>query len=96
MRTLLMLSIVFMIGSIAFPAVAQPLNPPASAPKVELVTYTANGARRRSARAKYRARGYVIRHHPEDLCRIVNGWRAFPLRGPYGFINTDPKPCCRC
>ena len=96
MRTLLMLSIVFMIGSIALPAVTQPLNPPASAPKVESVTYTANGAGRRCARAKYRARGYVFRHHPEDLCRIVNGWRAFPLRGPYRFINTDPKPCCRC
>ena len=96
MRTLLTLSLVFMIGSIALPAVAQPLNPPASAPKMEPVRYAANGAGRRSARAKYRARRYVIRHHPEDLCRIVNGWRAFPLRGPYGYINTDPKPCCRC
>ena len=94
MRPLLMHSLVFMIGSIALPAVAQPLNPPASAPKVELVTFTANGAVRRSARA--RAKRYVVRHHPEDLCRIVNGWRAFPLRGPYGFFNTYPKPCCRC
>jgi hypothetical protein len=94
MRTLVMLSLAFMIGSIALPAIAQPLNPPASAPKVESVTYAANGAVRRSARA--RARRYVIRHHPEDLCRIVNGWRAFPLRGAYGFTNTDPKPCCRC
>ena len=96
MRTLLTLSLACMIGSIALPAVAQPLNPPASAPKVESVTHTANGAGRRSARAKYRARRYVIRHHPEDLCRIVNGWRAFPLRGHYGYFNTGPKPCCRC
>ena len=94
MRTLATLSLVFMIGSIAHPGLAQPLNPSASAPKVESVTFTANGVVRRGARA--RARRYVVRHHPEDLCRIVNGWRAFPLRGPYGYFNTGPKPCCRC
>jgi hypothetical protein len=52
MRTLLTLSLACMIGSIALPAVAQPLNPPAAAPKVESVTFTANGAVRRSARAQ--------------------------------------------
>jgi hypothetical protein len=79
MRILLTLTLVSSIGSIALPAVAQPLNlPPASAPKVEAVKHTANGVRR-SGPAKRGTRRYAIRRHPDDLCSIVNGWRAFPL-----------------
>ena len=97
MRTLLMLTFVSMIGSsIALPAVGQPYLSLTSAPKVEPIKHAANGVVRRRGQATYRKRGYAIRHHPDDLCRIVNGWRAFPLRGHYGYFNTNPKPCCRC
>jgi hypothetical protein len=97
MRTLLTLTLVSMIGSIALPAVAQPLNlPPASGPKVEPVKHTANGEARRSGPAKRSMRKDAIRRHADDLCSIVNGWRAFPLRGPYGYFNTHRMPCCRC
>jgi len=95
MRILLTLTLVSSIGSIALPAVAQPLNLPASAPKVEPVKHTANGVRR-SGPAKRGTRRYAIRRHPDDLCSIVNGWRAFPLRGRYGYFDTDRVPCCRC
>jgi hypothetical protein len=97
MRTLLTLSLVSMIGSIALQAVAHPLNlPPASAPKAEPVKHTANGVARRSGPAKRSMRKYAIRHHADDLCSIMNGSRAFPLRRPYGFFDTRRVPCCRC
>ena len=93
MRTLLTLALSSMIGSIAHPAAAHPLNLPlASAPKAEPVMHTVNGARR-SGRD---VRKYAIRRHPDDLCSIVNGWRAFPLRSRYGFFDTHRVPCCRC
>ena len=93
MRTLLTLTLVSMIGSIAPPAAAHPLNlPPVSAPKIEPVKHTVNGVRR-SGRG---VRKYAVRRHPDDLCSLVNGWRAFPLRGPYGFFDTRQVPCCRC
>jgi hypothetical protein len=97
MRTLFTLCLVSMIGSIALPAAGQALYLlPASAPKAEPIKHAANGAVRQRGAAKRWKRGYVIRHRAEDLCSIVNGWRAFPLRGSYGYFNTDPKPCCRC
>ena len=93
MRTLLTLALSSMIGSIALPAAAHPLNvPPASASKAEPVKHTVNGVRRSGA-AK---RKYAIRRHPDDLCSIVNGWRAFPLRSRHGFFDTHRVPCCRC
>ena len=96
MRILLTLTLVSSIGSTALPAAAQPLNlPPGSAPKVEAVKHTANGVRR-SGPAKRGTRRYAIRRHPDDLCSIVNGWRAFPLRGHYGYFDTHRVPCCRC
>ena len=90
MRTLLTLTLGSMI---ALPAAAHPLNLPlASAPKAEPVKHSVNGVRRSGA-AK---RKYAIRRHPDDLCSIVNGWRAFPLRSRYGFFDTHRVPCCRC
>jgi len=90
MRTLLTLTLGSMI---ALPAAAHPLNLPlASAPKAEPVKHSVNGARR-SGRG---VRRYAIRRHPDDLCSIVNGWRAFPLRGHYGYFDTHRVPCCRC
>ena len=97
MRALSTITLVSMIMGISLPCVAQPLNlPPASAPKVEQVKHTANGVTRRSGPAKYRKRTHAIRRHSDDLCNIVNGWRAFPLRGSYGYFNTNRVPCCRC
>jgi len=97
MRTLFTLGLVSMMGSIALPAAGQPLYlMPASAPKAEAIKHAANGVVRQRGAVKRWKRRYVIRHHAEDLCSIVNGWRAFPLRGAYGYFNTDPKPCCRC
>jgi hypothetical protein len=91
MRTLLTLTLVSMIGSTAPPAAAHPLTlPPAS--KMEPVKHTVNGVRQ-SGRS---VRKYAIRRHPDDLCSIVNGWRAFPLRSRYGFFDTHRVPCCRC
>jgi hypothetical protein len=90
MRTLLTLALSSMIGSIALPAAAN--LPLASAPKAEPVKHSVNGARR-SGRG---VRRYAIRRHPDDLCSIVNGWRAFPLRSRYGFFDTHRVPCCRC
>src|SRR4051812_28537457 len=97
MRTLLTLTLASMMGSIALPAMAQPLYlPPASVPKAEPVRHTANGVARRSAPAKRSMRKYATRRHPDDLCSLVNGWRAFPLRGPYGYFDTHRVPCCCC
>jgi len=90
MRTLLTLALSSMIGSIALPAAAH--LPLASAPKVEPVKHAVNGARRNGRGV----RKYAIRRHPDDLCSIVNGWRAFPLHSRYGFFDTHRVPCCRC
>jgi hypothetical protein len=97
MRTLFALSLASMIGGVALPAAGQPLHlPPASAPEAEAIKHRASGVVRQRGAVNRWKRRYAIRHHAEDLCSIVNGWRAFPLRGAYGYFNTDPKPCCRC
>jgi hypothetical protein len=39
------------------------------------------------------------RHHPhrghDDICSIVNGWRAFPNHDPRGYFYTGRLCCCR-
>ena len=96
MPNLLRHALVALVATIAMPVAVQALNlPPASAPGVEPLRYTANGAVRRSKPAKHR-RKYAVRRCEDDICSIVNGWRAFPLRGAYGYFDTGRVPCYRC
>ena len=94
MPSLLRLILVVIVAAVAMPAAVQALNLP-PAPGVEPVRYTANGAVRRSKPAKHR-RTYAVRRCGDDICSIVNGWRAFPLRGAYGYFNTGRVPCYSC
>jgi hypothetical protein len=95
MRSLLRLILVAIVAAIAMPTAVQALTlPPASAPGVESLRYTANGAVRRSKSAKHRRK--YARRCGDDICSIVNGWRAFPLRGAYGYFDTGRVPCYSC
>ena len=96
MPSLLRLALVGVVAAVAMPAAVQALNlPPVSAVGVESLRYTTNGAVRRSKAAKHR-RKYAVRRCEDDICSIVNGWRAFPLRGAYGYFNTGRVPCYSC
>jgi hypothetical protein len=96
MPSLLRLILVAIVAAIAMPAAVQALSPPpVSAPGVESLRYTTNGAVRRSKAAKHR-RKYAVRRCGDDICSIVNGWRAFPLRGAYGYFDTGRVPCYSC
>ena len=41
--------------------------------------------------AKRWKRRYVLRHHPDDLCRIVNRWRRFPASRPFTVTSTPTR-----
>jgi hypothetical protein len=96
MRRLCTLALVSIVAAIAVPASVQALTlPPASPPGIEMLRHAANGKPR--LRKTYRHRnGYAFRRHRDDICSIVNGWRAFPLRGAHGYFDTGRVPCCRC
>ena len=96
MRRLCTLAFIAIIAAIATPASVQALTlPPTSQPGAETLVHTANGAARRGKSYKHR-RTYAGRRHADDICSIVNSWRAFPLRGAYGYFDTGRVPCCRC
>jgi hypothetical protein len=90
----LRLILVAIVAAVAMPAAVQALNLP-PAPGAEPLRYTANGAVRRSKAAKHR-RKYAVRRCGDDICSIVNGWRAFPLRGAYGYFDTGRVRCYSC
>jgi hypothetical protein len=96
MRSLCRVAVIAIVAAIAGPAAVQALTlPPASQPGIEALRHTANGKVRRGKAYKHR-RTYAARRHADDICSIVNGWRAFPLRGAHGYFDTGRVPCCRC
>jgi hypothetical protein len=95
MPSLLRLVLVAIVAAVAMPAAVQAVSlSPVSAPGVESLRSTTNGAVRRSKPAKHRRK--YARRCGDDICSIVNGWRAFPLRGAYGYFDTGRVPCYSC
>ena len=83
--------------AITIPAVAQQATPPpAPVQKAEPTKPVAKVVKKsQGARTKRRKARHAARSDRDDLCSIVNGWRAFPVRGHHGYFNTDRVCCCR-
>jgi hypothetical protein len=101
MRAKLML-VVPMTAAISLTTAAQQIAPPAvPAQKVEPVNPVVTSAKRtRTARIKHHKSTYVSRSYlpggPADICRVMNGWRAFRNRyDPNGYFYTGRVTCYR-
>jgi hypothetical protein len=89
MRLIACIVLAAVMAATALPAVGQqPAEPPPPAPEP---SHKAAKAVRHTAHAR--------RHHAhrgaDDLCSIVNGWRAFPNHDPRGYFYTGRVCCCR-
>jgi hypothetical protein len=93
MRTFLTLTLVSMIGIAPQPWPSRSTFRRHRHRRWSQQAHTANGGNGWSRQAKHES---TIRRHADDLCSLVNGWRAFPIRGRYGFFDTHRVPCCRC
>ena len=83
--------------AITIPAVAQQATPPpAPVQKAEPTKPVAKVEKKsQGARTKRRKARHAAKSHGDDICSIVNGWRAFPVRDPSGYFNTEPLRCYR-
>jgi hypothetical protein len=102
MRTTAFLVAVSVIAAMTLAAAAQQAGQPsAPAPKVEPETAVAKAARTprisraRRHRITYAGRSYIP-GSPADICRVMNGWRAFRnRRDPRGYFYTGRVACYR-
>jgi hypothetical protein len=98
MRAMLML-IVPMTAAVALTVAAQ--QGMAQPRQAETETFGATSAHRpRAVRIKHHTSGHVGRPYilggPQDICRVINGWRAFRNRhDPDGYFYNGRVPCHR-
>jgi hypothetical protein len=90
MRFIACIVLAAMMAATALPAVGQqPAEPPPAAPEPSHKAAKAVPARHKAHRRHH------ARRAADDLCSIVNGWRAFPNRDPRGYFYTGRVCCCR-